>query len=128
MLQVNAARPDCLVDGEAPGQTPKLAEAGIDLSRPREAAAQIRQLADRDHGPDTGAARQAVVEEEGSAAPRGNNIPNPEAEMRATYAGREHEAIMFETETGLERMTVRQMFDEFAGDAEDFEALKVCVG
>ena len=75
-----------------------------------------------------GAARQAVVQEEGSAAPRGDNIPDPEAEMRATYAGREHEAIMFESETGLERMTVRQMLDKFEGDAEDFEALKVCVG
>ncbi len=44
------------------------------------------------------------------------------------YAGREDEVILFETETGLERMTVRQMLDEFEGDAEDFEALKVCVG
>ncbi len=35
---------------------------------------------------------------------------------------------MFETETGLERMTVRQMLDEFEGELEDFEALKVCVG
>ena len=73
------------------------------------------------------AARQAVVEEDvrGGAA---DSVIGEEAEMRATYAGREDEVITFETETGLERMTVRQMLDEFEGDEADFEALKVCVG
>ncbi len=43
------------------------------------------------------------------------------------YAGREDEVIMFETETGLERMKARQMLDEFEGDEVDLEALSVWV-
>ena len=73
-----------------------------------------------------GAARQAVVEDE-NVVPS-DILPDPEAEMRAAYAGREDEVITFETETGLERMTVRQMLDEFEGDEADLDALRVCVG
>ncbi len=39
------------------------------------------------------------------------------------YEGREDEFISFETEDSLERMAVRQMLDEFEGDAADLEAL-----
>ncbi len=46
---------------------------------------------------------------------------------RPPYAGREDVVIMFETETGLERMKARQMLDEFEGDEVDLEALSVCV-
>ncbi len=36
--------------------------------------------------------------------------------------------ILIETEEGVQRMTVREMFDSFERDAADLEALRVCVG
>ncbi len=36
--------------------------------------------------------------------------------------------ILIETEDGVQRMTVREMFESFEHAAENFEALKVCVG
>jgi hypothetical protein len=35
---------------------------------------------------------------------------------------------LIETEEGVQRMTVREMFESFERYAADFEALKVCVG
>ncbi len=35
---------------------------------------------------------------------------------------------MIETEDGVQRMTMCEMFDDLERDLEDFEALKVCVG
>ncbi len=36
--------------------------------------------------------------------------------------------ILIEDEDGVQRMTAREMFDSFERDAEDLEALKICVG
>ncbi len=41
---------------------------------------------------------------------------------------RPDKAILIETEDGVQRMTVREMFDSFERDAVNFEALKVGVG
>ncbi len=51
-----------------------------------------------------------------------------EADVRAAYEGREDELIWTETDGIAERMTAREMFDSFERDAEDLEALKICVG
>ena len=46
-------------------------------------------------------------------------------EGRRRLKGREDEIIIFET--GMERMTIRQMLDEFDRDAADLDALKISV-
>ena len=41
---------------------------------------------------------------------------------------RADEVILIETEDEVQRTTVREKFDSFERDLDDFEALKVCVG
>ena len=48
--------------------------------------------------------------------------------VRRTLEERPDEVILIETEDGVQRRTVCKMFDSFERDADDLEALKVCVG
>jgi hypothetical protein len=38
------------------------------------------------------------------------------------------EVILIEAEGGVQRIALREMLDDFVRDADDFEALRVCVG
>lgn len=49
-----------------------------------------------------------------------------EEQVRAAYRGREDEVVLFETAEGMERQSIREMFEEFDRNMDDFAALEIC--